>query len=203
MGGRVAMRIAADHPADVAALVVVDMDARAKEYDYDAEASAASTFGRAFPTPAAASAALERAGYGADRVASWVRGGARIAEQPDGSCWSSISPRARDLARARILGSNDGLRAWAALAGGGGPPFPVHLFRSSAADTVCVAHGAGGVDDMKGRLPALRLREFPRAHHSIHSSAAKPEFLAALDEIVRDADAEGWQGAQQRIARLD
>ncbi|KAK7233825.1 protein methylesterase [Aureococcus anophagefferens] len=182
MGGRVAMevaRIAAqEDPGLLAAVVVEDMDAvpRAKW----AAPGPLPAFDRSFPSLEAAKAALLAHYDDAGRVESWV--GKRLREQPDGTWWSDINPRAQALAKKHVLSSADGSKAWSALAAAD-LPFEVHLWVAGPDGTVAQWDGADGIDDLAARLPAARVKEFPTASHSIHNTNAD-EFVADLCAIV-------------------
>ncbi|KAH8060880.1 protein methylesterase [Aureococcus anophagefferens] len=81
----------------------------------------------------------------AGRVESWV--GKRLREQPDGTWWSDVNPRAQALAKKHVLSSADGSKAWSALAAAD-LPFEVHLWVAGRDGTVAQWDGADGIGDL-------------------------------------------------------
>ena len=140
--------------------------------------------GRRFPTFAAAKQAL-MAFYPGEgkRVDSWQ--GKRVRPTAAGGWWSDINPAAQHLARARVLASSDGAEAWDALANTA-RAFPVHVWVADEPGTVCAWEGAGGIHDMKARLPGCAVRKFDGAAHSIHNTA-QPEFTSELLAVITAA----------------
>jgi pimeloyl-ACP methyl ester carboxylesterase len=202
MGGRIAMRLAADFPDLVQALVVEDMctTPRVKPEPPSPGAFDAATLlklfgdgsgGRVFKSFAKAKDTL-LPWYDAARIDSWE--GKRIRRQPgSGSWWSDINPLAANLARDTVLGTEDGRRAWKDLSSGGGGAdgkrdFPVHLWVADRKQTVCFWEGDDGIDGMKKAMPRAAVREWPGAAHSIHNTD-REEFVAALRKILDEAAA--------------
>mmetsp|Transcript_33200 Transcript_33200/g.66168 ORF Transcript_33200/g.66168 Transcript_33200/m.66168 type:complete len:317 (+) Transcript_33200:193-1143(+) len=193
MGGRIAMRLAADSPGLVAALVVEDMcvTPRVKPAPHTPGAFSAEALapfgndanGRLFEDFAAAKKAL-LPWYDGGRIDSWK--GLRIREQPAGGWFSDINPLAANLARDTVLGTADGREAWMAISV---LPvsFPVHLWVADRKETVCFWDGDDGIQGMAKALPAAEVREFPGSAHSIHNTA--PDFTAALMKVIDDAAA--------------
>ena len=112
MGGRVAMRAAADHPELLRHVVIEDMDCRARgsemseTFDYDAM--------RAFEPTGVSSAAVAEAlnaaspsAFDADRVRGYVERG-RVLAAPGGRAVSLVQPLGFALAHDRVLASRDG-----------------------------------------------------------------------------------------------
>ena len=206
MGGRIAMRVAADHPSDVAAIVVEDMDVRPREVPAPPspgatlDAFADDGAARRFASLDEAIAALAP-WYGEARAREWV--GTRLRPLPGGGVWSDINPAAMTLSRERVLGSDDGARAWRALAAraageeggeggcGGTPPLRVHLLVAGAKGTVCAWDGEGGIRAMSETMPSATVHEFPSAGHSIHNSEDRKAVLeivkGAVDEVAAAA----------------
>ena len=103
-------------------------------------------------------------------------------------CWSDVNPAAQHAARAGVLSSTDGARAWSELAAAARKaelPFEVHLWLADPArNTACEWAGAGGVAAMVAELRDARARVFDGAGHSVHREALD-EYAAALEEVVR------------------
>jgi pimeloyl-ACP methyl ester carboxylesterase len=196
MGGRVAVSYAAAHPADLAALLIEDIDLVPRDYssgsgggggggdDGDDAGGMAPlrAFRREFATWEACAAALRSFGYEGARIEGWREAG-RIFARPDGTWWSSINPLARHLACAHVLATGDARAAFAQLAaggagGGGGSGggasccFPVHLLVAGR-DSACEE---GGIEEMSALMPRMCVRRFEGAGHSIHACATE-EFL--------------------------
>ena len=200
MGGRIAMRAAADDAVAVrggaaatfAAVVIEDMcvstrDGAAPLAD-DAARAAVDNFskpgGRRFASWEAARAAILPFYGDEPRVDSWK--GKRVRAAPGGgSWWSDINPAAQRLARDTVLASSDGDEAWTTLADGK-VPFEVHCWYADEPGTVCRHAGPGGLDDMRRRLPAAKFLLFEGSAHSIHNSA-RAAFVDALCAVVDDA----------------
>ena len=205
MGGRIAMRVAADFPRDVAAIVVEDMDVRPREVPARPPGASIDAFAddgaaRRFASLDEAVAALAP-WYGAARAREWA--GTRLRPLPGGGVWSDINPAAMTLGRERVLGSDDGARAWRALAAraaggesvaagrGGAPPLRVHLLVAGVKGTVCTWDGEGGIHSMSETMPSATVHEFPHAGHSIHNSEDRKAVLeivkSAVDEVAAAA----------------
>ena len=120
-------------------------------------------------TKEAAKAALMAHYQDAGRVESWV--GKRLREQPDGTWWSDVNPRAQALAKKHVLSSADGSKAWSALAAAD-LPFEVHLWVAGPDGTVAQWDGADGIDDLAARLPAAKLCPSARSLGPIQVSCA-------------------------------
>ena len=56
-----------------------------------------------------------------------------------------------------MLASSDGAEAWDALSNTA-RAFPVHVWVADEPGTVCAWEGAGGIHDMKARLPDCAVR---------------------------------------------
>ena len=212
MGGRIAMRAAAIEaasagPSTLKAVVIEDMDisprtapelSAEKRRDVAAWGDSDGAPGRKFASWEQCRAAL-LPWYDADeaRVDSWR--GKRVRSHPDKSWWSDINPLARRLAWEHVLASDDGTSAWRELAkrsGSGGLPFSVHLWFADQPGSV-VKEGVGeegGIPDMSGRFPAVRVRKFSGAAHSIHNTA-RSEFVSALCALVDEVSLEGAEEA--------
>ncbi|KAJ8608938.1 hypothetical protein CTAYLR_005320, partial [Chrysophaeum taylorii] len=186
MGGRVAMRVAAiaaesDRPL-LAACIVEDMDAIPRTYGNIEESR---PFDRSFASWSEARDALVARGYDLPRVESWR--GVRVRHLVDGTWWSDINPEAQNLARDRILGSNDGDVAWQTLSRYEDTlPFGVSLWVAGDRGTACDWDGPGGILDLKRRLPRASIVKFENADHSIHNTA-RPEFVRELVSIINAA----------------
>ena len=204
MGGRVAMRAAALDAASseplLRAVVIEDMDVRERAMppanvdDPDALARFASVDGRRFASWEAARAALlPWFDNDARRIDGYRHKRVRKIPGTDGEYWSDLNPLAQRLARERVLASSDGGEAWDELgARGARLPFSVHVLYADELDTPggTVVHlsGAGGINDMRSRLPAAHFTFFPGAGHSIHRTHRK-EFDEKLREIIGAAAA--------------
>jgi len=174
MGGRVAMRYAADFPTDIAALVIEDMDCVPREKDVDAEKERrGKTFSRSFSTWDACREELLTYGYDAARVDGWLQDGRAV--RVSSGFWSMINPRAQHLAILTVLNSTDGTRSMLRVAAArvcGPKTFPVHLLVAGDAQTACKWDTLpGGVHDMGSVCPGLSTSKYPDATHSIHNSA--------------------------------
>jgi pimeloyl-ACP methyl ester carboxylesterase len=186
MGGRIAMRYAADYPEHIHTLVIEDIDCRIHplqpEQHTPEQLARARTFSRLFPTPAECKASLQSFGYSASRIEAWfgsgrigpvsaslIAQGAATAAQA-GWIWSGINPLAQLSARRTVLASDDAHRAFLHLSQQ--PQFPggMHLWVAGKW-SACQASGEGGVRDMQQSMPALRVDHFEQAGHSIHVDA--------------------------------
>ena len=203
MGGRIAMRLAADHPDRIAALVIEDMDVAVKKGAPELPPGSASIdalgrfrldSGRRFPSYDAAVASLGLF-YETERLAGWK--GQRLRPLPGGGWWSDINPVAMRLGRDTVLASTDGAAAWAAIAAElrSRKRFPVHLWVADPKETVCVLgdQEEGSIPAMARGMPSAVLRNFPGAGHSVHNTT-RGEFLEALKCVV-DEVAVGCQAA--------
>jgi pimeloyl-ACP methyl ester carboxylesterase len=199
MGGRIAMRAAAQDAASeapvLASVVIEDMDLSARSgaatLDRPERHEAIERFGtaggRSFATWELARAALlPWYDDSAERVDGWK--GGRVRQLPDRSWWSDINPAAQRLARDRVLASDDGARAWDTLASMGERACAVHVWYADAGPrgTVCELEGPGSIADMRARFPDARFEFFAGAGHSIHNSA-RPAFMKALRAVVDEA----------------
>jgi len=195
MGGRVAMEVAAiaaeEDPGLLAAVVVEDMDAKPRAKWAPVAGAAYPAFDRSFASLDGAREAL-CAFYDPARVDGWI--GCRVREDPDGTVWSDVNPRARALACERVLASTAGDAAWDRLAAAAPVPFAVHCWVAGPADTVCEWDGAGGVNDLAARFPAAEVREFPDAAHSIHNTD-REAFVAGLLGVIDRATSAGASAA--------
>lgn len=197
MGGKVALRYAADYSEDLAALVIEDMDCRVSKYADLApeELERRRRFDRAFPSWEECRRALLTFGYEAQRVDGWP------AETPprvmpaasEGGVWSAINPYAQWLARRTVLASRDAyeaLQRLAAVRACGRPDLAVHVFVAGAKGTVCKWDVfPGGIWDMESVLPGLVVSSFPDAGHSIHNgalSAYADRIEAIAAEVLRE-----------------
>eukprot|EP00629_Pelagomonadales_sp_RCC1024_P001064 CAMPEP_0119264688 /NCGR_PEP_ID=MMETSP1329-20130426/3702_1 /TAXON_ID=114041 /ORGANISM="Genus nov. species nov., Strain RCC1024" /LENGTH=299 /DNA_ID=CAMNT_0007264475 /DNA_START=156 /DNA_END=1052 /DNA_ORIENTATION=+ len=179
MGGRVAMRVAdlsvAEAPDRLAAVVIEDMDTKPREKWGPADIALPPPFERRFPSLEAAKAALLAHYNDPERVESWVN--TRVRPLADGSWWSDVNPQAQQLARARVLASNNAAKCWHRLAAADTVPFDVHLWVAGPEGTVVDWDGPGGISDMTARLAAATSKEFPDAGHSIHNWGSADAFL--------------------------
>ena len=170
-------------PRDVAAIVVEDMDVRPREVPAPPspgatlDAFADDGAARRFASLDEAIAALAP-WYGEARAREWV--GTRLRPLPGGGVWSDINPAAMTLSRERVLGSDDGARAWRALAAraAGGESCGRSRRRAAAACAPACRRrerhrlhaDGGGIHSMSETTPAATVHEFPHAGHSIHNS---------------------------------
>eukprot|EP00449_Zooxanthella_nutricula_P022343 CAMPEP_0198552700 /NCGR_PEP_ID=MMETSP1462-20131121/79132_1 /TAXON_ID=1333877 /ORGANISM="Brandtodinium nutriculum, Strain RCC3387" /LENGTH=97 /DNA_ID=CAMNT_0044283365 /DNA_START=99 /DNA_END=389 /DNA_ORIENTATION=- len=97
MGGKIAMRYAADYPEDLAGVVIEDMDCTCREYESsylhpsEAEIDRKRKFDRAFSTWEECRSALVSFGYEEARVDGMrTEANPRIIERGDG-LWSAIN----------------------------------------------------------------------------------------------------------------
>ena len=206
MGGRVAMRAAADHPELLRHVVIEDMDCRARgsemseTFDYDAI--------RAFePTgvsPAAVAEALANAApsaIDADRVRGYVERG-RILAAPGGRAVSLVQPLGFALAYDRILASRDGSDSMRRLAEVEPARRPgIHLWRADpnaenadehAGGSCAAEKGEGGVEwivGLRGEEWNVHDAVFVGAGHSVHNTRQEA-FVDAINALAfRDAPA--------------
>lgn len=193
MGGRIAMRYAADYPQDLEAVVIEDMDCvqrTAKWADLtESQVQERRTFSRQFSTLAACREELaERYGYGTDRFAGWLRDGRVFPIQgTEGAYWSAINPMAQHLAMKTVLSTSDGFEAMQKLASDRAcdvASFPIHVLVAGPEGTVCSWDALpGGVHDMSSQVPGLEVTEFKRASHSIHNTD-RTRFVEHLEPLV-------------------
>jgi pimeloyl-ACP methyl ester carboxylesterase len=189
MGGRIAMRLAADRGEDVAALIIEDMDVaerqRAGPLSPEGKLSLErferpDDSGRRFADWPEAVTALTP-WYTDDRIQGWK--GKRIRQRDaakGGGWWCDLNPFAMRLARDRVLASNDGAEAWSAMKE---RSFPIHLWIADPNFTVV---DEASIDNMISQDKKANLRRFPGAAHSIHNTA-RADFVEGLKEIVDEA----------------
>eukprot|EP00929_Paragymnodinium_shiwhaense_P092174 TRINITY_DN52054_c0_g1_i2.p1 TRINITY_DN52054_c0_g1~~TRINITY_DN52054_c0_g1_i2.p1 ORF type:complete len:381 (-),score=51.76 TRINITY_DN52054_c0_g1_i2:118-1260(-) len=169
MGGRIAMRYAADYSDDLTAVVIEDMDARSREYPQAymepsaGELEMKKAFQRAQPSWEACRANLLRFGYDEPRVDKWPKEDPpRVLPSKDGGegVWSAINPYAQWLARKTVLSQKDSYVALQKIAGirlASRPDLGVHVMVAGEKGTVCSWDGLpGGIRDMEGMVPGLR-----------------------------------------------
>jgi len=207
MGGRVAMRYAAEYPNDLAALVIEDMDCVPRELPTlpEMELHRRRIFRRSFPNWASCREALLSFGYAERRVDFWRDGRPPgILPRPGRGVWSTICPHAQHLAMANVLASSDGLAALREVAGWrrlGRGPASVHALVAGPKWTVCSWDAApGGVLDMRALVPGLQAVEFPSTSHCIHR-AASGHFADAVEAAILQAETAG-PGPQPQLAEL-
>lgn len=200
MGGRVAMRMAADFPGEIRACVVEDMDTRPRPaltaFDYDALES----FEPSGPSAAEVAARLTAAApdvFTEARVAGYVERG-RIMVGPDGeTAVALVHPLGFALAYDAVLRSDDAALAMVALSEMDPATRPeMHFWRappaggeldesdggSSAAETdVERLKGLGGLKNRGWLNDAV----FAGAGHSVHNTRQEA-FVAALAALVLD-----------------
>ncbi|CAK0887717.1 unnamed protein product, partial [Prorocentrum cordatum] len=208
MGGKIALRYAADYPDDVGALVIEDMDCTSRRYPADylqpsaAEMERKRSFDRAFADWEACRASLVSFGYGEARVDGWLKETPpRVLAQADAGLgrsglWSAINPYAQWLARTTVLTQADAYEALhriAAVRACDRPDLQVHVLVAGAAGTVCDWQDEpGSIRDMEGVLPGLRVTEFPSAGHSIHNSDQAPAMARSSFGALLLAAASAW-----------
>eukprot|EP00928_Gymnodinium_smaydae_P063743 TRINITY_DN47240_c0_g1_i1.p1 TRINITY_DN47240_c0_g1~~TRINITY_DN47240_c0_g1_i1.p1 ORF type:complete len:393 (-),score=25.41 TRINITY_DN47240_c0_g1_i1:50-1228(-) len=182
MGGRVALRYAANYPTDFAAVIIEDMDCTFREYATEYmnpsqdDEEKRRKFNRAFSSWEECRSALLSFGYEPGRVDGWRKENPpRVASSgTEGCVWSSINPFAQWLARRTVLASDDSYHALCHLAGlhTSGCEFPsMHVLVAGDEGTVCSWDKMpGGIRDMQSICPWLSVTKFPKANHSIHNS---------------------------------
>lgn len=198
MGGKVAMKFAADFPEKVAALVIEDMDIdtspeRFAAYTQVDDLPARRRFDRRFDSfEAAAEALLPFYRHDQARVRGWRVDG-RVFERGDGSWWSGINPLAQFLASTHVL-ATVGRREWEAV---GAAEYPVWVLVAGKG-SVC---GAASVEEMEELCPRARTLRFPEAGHSIHNTD-RAGFVDAIEAVYaglraqEQADKERESGPQ-------
>jgi len=196
MGGRIAMRYAADYPEDLAAVVIEDMDCCSRPYPADYmdpgadEVERKRKFNRSFRSRTACEEALVSFGYESKRVEGWEKEKPPRVFPRDGDFWSAVNPHTQWLARRTVLSTGDAyasLRRIAALRACSQPGLAVHAWVAGDAGTVCSWDALpGGIRDMEAVLPGLLVKVFPRASHSIHNTD-REAFLDAIVEVARAA----------------
>lgn len=202
MGGRIAIEalileleaMKLGIPIRIASAVIEDIDVRARDGPIPSDEDLAAeklkeleTFSpegrRRWPSWEALVSSYSQ-WYDLDRIESWKH--KRVRELPSGEWWSDISPWVHRLSRKNILSTKDASLAWDQLAKSSPLSFPIHLWVAGRAGTVCSWDGPDGVLDMKRRLPAICVKEFPDAIHSIHNSDQK-RFVHELKKIIDEA----------------
>lgn len=196
MGGRIAMRYAADFPEDVAAVVIEDMDCTCRKYPAEylepggEEMERKRRFDRAFASWEECRAALISFGYDSRRVDGYRTEDAPRAflRGPEGAVWSAVNPYAQWLARRTVLTQNDSyaaLQRLATLRACDRADLAVHVLVAGGEGTVCSWDALpGGIRDMEAVLPGLVVTEFPKAAHSIHRTEFKA-FVDFVEKVVR------------------
>ena len=207
MGGRVALRAAADNPEILRHVVVEDMDCRPRgpemsaKFDYDAIRA----FEPSGDSPAAVADALVDAMpsvMDAERVRGYVARG-RVLAAPGGRAVSLVQPLGFALAYDRILASHDGSDAMRRLAEYEPARRPgIHLWRAdpdagegegeNGGGSSAAEKGEGGVEWMMG-LDGVEWNVhdavFVGAGHSVHNTRQEA-FVEAINALAfRDSPA--------------
>lgn len=214
MGGRVAMCYAEQHPEDVAALVIEDMDIQRRTVqsqpvqNFDWEKAIA--FSRRQDTLNAVKEAFKSIGYPEHMYTKWIDDGRickdRLDEKSEkdvllkedecgGGIWSNVNPAFRALCYRTIFDSDAGTDSWSAIA----RHFKQKQKSNSGAVYLMVAGlgtvcDEGSIEDMRrlmsgreGERSPLTVKVYAQATHSIHNSA-QDEFMADLNQIISDAN---------------
>lgn len=203
MGGRVAARYAADHPRDLAALVLADIDcqllkegqvhrpgmSKRKALFVSGEVSprAEERFRHGFASWKELKAALVSSGFAGHRVNYWRKEPhARLFERPEGGeWWSGVSPDAQRLVRDRIINSTDAADALQELAALGEGGVAVWFWLAAPQWTVCNMDGPLGIRWMQSAVPSSQVEVF-NASHALHK-AAPDAFVDALEGLARES----------------
>uniref|UniRef100_A0A7R9Z0U3 AB hydrolase-1 domain-containing protein n=1 Tax=Pseudictyota dubia TaxID=2749911 RepID=A0A7R9Z0U3_9STRA len=193
MGGRIAMSYAAKYPADVAALVIEDMDIRRRPVSSNfipLVEHLALNFHREFESENAALKSFAEVGYPEYMVLRWIKEGRIYRKEPDqqeSKLWSDVNPAFRLLCYRQFFDSDCGEKSWNALAANGKNPeqFPITLMVAGVG-TVC---DESSVDDMVELMgDKLTVNRYPQGKHSIHNTA-RESFMKDLVEIIENAAA--------------
>ncbi|EJK75832.1 hypothetical protein THAOC_02430 [Thalassiosira oceanica] len=122
---------------------------------------------------------LDLIGYPVNMYERWMDDG-RIHETENG-VYSEVNPAFRALCYRHVFDTDCGTGSWDDISGY--CPFDVHLMVAGIG-TVCDEES---ITDMKRILPDLRVKIYPEAGHSIHSSC-RGEFVADLESIINEAE---------------
>jgi pimeloyl-ACP methyl ester carboxylesterase len=213
MGGRVAMAYGAKFPADIACLVIEDMDIRLREEpeisSADMKDRRALAECRMFPSFEALEQSLSR-WYDSDRVARWKEDGRALEmsinvgenvclieseqEQESSSTtswWCGVNPLAQFLARKSIM-AVVGETEWRVCGDSEKYKFPIHLLVAGKLNTSC---NINSLAKMAGMVPRVQKHTFHNAEHSIHRSEFE-EYMTTLDDVIVPNAVSYYEGIQ-------
>ena len=187
LGGRIVLAYAARHAAQVAAVIIEDMDIsirdptahgiiQLKQYD--------GVFERQRATKQDMVQALSDVGYPDSFIDKALATGRIVPPATaNGTWWSQVNPDFRKLCYPHILSTDKGHIDCQTLAKTS-PYIPCHVLVAGAEGTVCRDDSIQEMQDIMGNQ--LTVHRFPTAGHSIHSTASE-EYLALVNDIIRAA----------------
>eukprot|EP00299_Pterocystis_sp_00344_P008744 c3434_g1_i2.p1 GENE.c3434_g1_i2~~c3434_g1_i2.p1 ORF type:complete len:200 (+),score=46.27 c3434_g1_i2:361-960(+) len=180
MGGRIALRYAANFPHKVFKLLIEDISTEAFTLNIaPPDFARLSRFNRRFETWDDCVETLVNFGYERERIEKYR--GHRIVEEANGTFWSALHPYSRYLAFTNVLATSDAKEALKSISKLR-PPIETHLWVAGH-DSACSEEGEQKMRDI---LPILTVRKFETAGHSIHRDEEN-SFVCGLMRLL-DAD---------------
>lgn len=195
MGGRIAMSYAAQHPDQLAALVIEDMDIDRRpnnpfpapdghsvlQFDRNLQSHDESTVLDTFQ---------RLAGYPSTMVQRWIKEGRiYLQKSSDGSSdeesfWSDVNPAFRHLCYQHFCYTDQGENCWNQIATNS-VAMPCHVMVASKDNTICRPESIKRMERILGHNSGrMTLYEYPSATHSIHNSV-HTQFISNLLSIVQ------------------
>lgn len=185
LGGRIVLAYAAQHPTQVAAVIIEDMDISVRDptahgiiqlKPYDG------VFDRQRATKQDIVQALSDVGYPDSFIDKALETGRIVPPATaDGTAWwSQVNPDFRKLCYPHILSTDKGRIDCQTLAKTS-PHIPCHVLVAGTEGTVCSDDSIQEMQDIMGNQ--LTVHRFPTAGHSIHSTASE-EYLALVNDII-------------------